>query len=321
MNSPSTPSPRAARSTSRTAQPRPVLKWAGGKRQLMDALVARLPAGLFDGTITRYIEPFTGGGALFFELMHHDDLRLDEIILLDANAHLMTVYEAIRHDVEALIPRLASFQDDYMSRDARGRSALYYATREAFNAVDPHAPAAEAKLDQAARFIFLNKTCFNGLYRVNSRGAFNVPVGRYKRPGICDAPNLRAAAEALSRVTLRCADYSACREHVSAADAPRTLLYFDPPYRPISATANFNEYAGSFDDDAQRDLATLARDLSALGAHTMLSNSDPRSTNPEDAFFDDLYHDFTIARVPARRMINSNAEARGPITELVITSY
>lgn len=273
----------------RPAQARPFLKWAGGKGQLLDELCSRLPA-----EFGRYFEPFVGGGALYFALHGAGRVR-SGARLSDANRKLIDTYRAVRDNVEAVIAHLSAFSND---RD------LYYQIR-AWRHEDLDPPRA------AARIIFLNKTCYNGLFRENSRGEFNVPFGRYARPMICDAPNLRAASAALRRVSLRQLDFGKVPELVKEGD----LVYFDPPYHPRSATSSFTQYSeNGFGEDEQRRLARVFRELDGRGAYVMLSNSDTPLVRK-------LYAGFAIDEVLAGRAINSKAERRGKVTELIVRNY
>lgn len=312
----------AEATTNEISQARPFLKWAGGKGQLLAQIVAALPAGLrADGTgvIRRYAEPFVGSGAVFFYIAQHFDL--DAIYLSDVNPELILLYQVVQQDVEALIAGLTQLEAAYLPLGTEARRAFYYRVRADYNTARPAGnsdlPAA-ARAARSAQMIFLNRTCYNGLFRVNARGAFNVPFGDYKRPRICDAENLRAAARLLQRAAIHCADFTAC----GAFAGPDTFVYFDPPYRPISRTASFNAYSTvDFDDAAQARLADFCRQLDAAGVRWMLSNSDPANEDPSDLFFDRLYQGFHVRRVSAARLINSNASRRGPITELLVTNY
>lgn len=288
---------------------RPFLKWAGGKSQLLDAFVHCYPEELWSGGIVRYVEPFVGSGAVMFDIVQR--FAPEQVVINDQNPRLMQVYRVIQTAVEDLIAELSIFQERYWAAAHEARATMYYAVRDAFNQHDG------TDIHHAAQFIFLNRTCFNGLYRVNSRSAFNVPMGRYRKPMICDATNLRRAHTILEGVTILTGDYHQVADYAG----PKTFVYIDPPYRPLSATASFTAYSGSFNDDDQRRLASFARKLGEKGARVMLSNSDSRHRNPEDDFFDALYHDFVLTRVPARRSINSRSDRRGPVDELVITSY
>jgi len=265
-----------------------IVKWAGGKRKLLPQLLLRVPE-----TYGCYYEPFAGGAALFFQLAP------DRAVLSDANADLIATYIAVADDVESVIKGLV-FHRRKHSCDH------YYATRTRWN--DRELPWSAAY--RAATFIYLNKTCFNGLWRVNRAGAFNVPIGRYTHPPICVPDALRAASALLVRATLRCADY-----RVAIADARRgDFVYFDPPYDPVTSTANFTSYTtGAFGSDDQRALADTARDLVARGIRVMLSNSDT-------PFIRSLYRGFLVERVKCARAINSNAARRGEVDEVIITS-
>lgn len=270
--------------------PRPFLKWAGGKTQLLDALMTRLPP-----TFHAYHEPFLGGGALFFALYRAG--RLHDAFLSDTNAELIDTYIAIRDQVEAVIALLEGYPHD---------KAFYYQLR----ARDPwHLSLPE----RAARMIYLNKTGYNGLYRVNRRGQFNVPFGRYKSPRYLDPDNLRAVARALQHATLRCQPF----EGVLEAARPGDFVYFDPPYAPLSRTAHFTAYqAHGFDAADQARLRDVCLALTDAGVQVMVSNSDVDLIRG-------LYDrpPFHIHRVQARRNINSKATARGKVTELIITNY
>ncbi len=235
-----------------------------------------------------------------------------KILALDRNPRLIATYGAIRDEAPAVIRQLWEWQEQYWQAGETVRRQLYHQVRDRFNAEEGSAA------DQAAAFVFLNRTGFNGLYRVNRQGRFNVPPGRYRRPLICDAANLLQAQRVFQGVDLRAGDYGSVLGQVDA----HTFIYCDPPYRPLSATASFTAYArDAFGDEQQRELSAFLRRCRARGAAVMLSNSDPHNADPHDDFFDALYHDWTITRVPARRSINSQGDRRGPVQELVITNY
>lgn len=298
---------------------KPFLKWAGGKRQLLAQIDAALPARLKKGQVRKYAEPFVGSGALFFHVAQRYPLA--EVYLADVNPELILVYRALQRDVTAVIAHLSDLAAAYLPLSNAQRKAFYYAQRERFNArraeLDFDAFSA-AWVERAAQFIFLNRTCYNGLFRVNSQGEFNVPFGRYQNPTICQAENLRAVSAALQNVRLTAAKFSACADFVDE----QTFVYFDPPYRPLSPTAHFTAYARQpFDDAQQLALADFYRLLDRRGAALMLSNSDPRNVDPDDDFFEHAYAGFRIARVQARRAINSKAGQRGAITELLVMNY
>ena len=300
---------------------KPFLKWAGGKTQLLGTIARCLPPELERGEITRYVEPFIGSGALFFHLVRH--YTLPEWILLDSNEELILAYKTLKTRCDAVVEALRSYQTDYYQLPHEDQKVFYYNLRRNFNESKDHVDfgsdkPALAAVKRTAQLIFLNRTCYNGHFRDYAHGAFNVPYGSYKNPTNCDAENLNAVAEVLQRTKIILGDFEACREFIHA----KTFVYFDPPYRPLNKTSSFTAYAPRpFDDTEQERLAKFYGLLHATGAKLMLSNSDPRNENPSDDFFDHLYADFTIHRVPASRMINSKPEGRGPITELLITNY
>ena len=293
---------------------KPFVKWAGGKGQLLADIRKAYPAQL-GKSIKKYAEPFVGGGAVLFNVL--GNYNLEAVYISDINAELMNTYLTIRDDVKSLIELLSVLQTEYLPMEDEARKTYYYKKRDRYNELKVNGDSAD-KLESAALLIFLNRTCFNGLYRVNRKGLFNVPMGAYKKPTICDADNLAAISSALKKVTIVCGDY---RESRSFIDKD-TFVYFDPPYRPLNATSSFTSYTeDTFEDAAQRELAEYVQELDKVGACVMVSNSDPKNTNPNDNFFDDLYAQQQINRVSASRMINSNAGSRGKISELLICNY
>ena len=271
-------------------QARPFLKWAGGKSQLLHELVPRARAGLGGAG---YHEPFLGGGALFFELAGLG-LLPPRVTLADGNPNLVTVYLAVRDDVEGLIPLLAEHK-------LRHGKEHYYAVR---------AEVPDDSVARAARFIYLNKTCFNGLYRENAKGLYNVPMGAYTKPEICDAPKLRAAAAALARVDIVCADFGDVEHRVQPGD----FVYFDPPYDPLSKTASFTAYAkGGFGEAEQTRLAALVGSLADRDVNVLLSNSMTPLVRA-------LYGRFNLETVLAARAVNSRADRRGKIAEALVST-
>jgi DNA adenine methylase len=269
-------------------QASPVVKWVGGKTKLLPELLARMPE-----KFNRYYEPFAGGAAMFFRLAPK------RAVLADANHDLIGLYTAIANDVNAVIRRLQMHRESH-------NEAHYYDVRTRWNDRE----VSWSTPERAAAFIYLNKTCFNGLWRVNRSGAFNVPIGRYADPPICVPETLRAAQQVLSRAEIRRADY---RTAVSDAK-PGDFLYFDPPYDPVTPTANFTSYtANVFGPDEQKELADTARSLVARGCKVMLSNSDT-------PFIRQIYKGMRIDRVKCARAINSNASKRGDVDEVIITA-
>lgn len=263
---------------------RPFLKWAGGKGQLLEQLKPFFPEKYY-----RYIEPMVGGGAVFFFL------EPSEAILMDLNRELVNVYNVVKNFVEELINNL---------KKHKNTKEYYYNIR----ALDP---ITLSPVEQASRFIYLNKTCYNGLFRVNSRNRFNVPYGRYKNPDIVNPAGLRAASAALQKAQIFTADFSSVIHYAQPGD----FVYFDPPYHPLNSTSKFTAYTPeNFNEMEQRRLAKIFVELSKIGCKVMLSNSDT-------PLIRELYHDFRIEKVYARRFINSKADRRGSISELLILNY
>lgn len=292
---------------------KPFLKWAGGKNQLLKEIERYYP---FENTkITKYAEPFVGGGAVLFDIL--SKYNLQEVYISDINVELMNTYSMVRDNVDELIEKLYALQNEYLALSFEERKNYYLAIRHRFNYLKVNGNE-QVNIEKAALMIFLNKTCFNGLYRVNKKGQFNVPIGSYKKPLICDESNLRAVSEKLKNVTIVCGDY---REAANFIDE-HTFVYFDPPYRPITDTSNFTAYTENlFNDREQIELAVFVNQMDKKGAKIVISNSDPKNTNADDNFFDDIYANHTIKRVEANRMINSNSEARGKVKELLISNF
>lgn len=287
---------------------KPFIKWAGGKSQLLDEIRKKYP-----DKIDRYCEPFVGGGAVLFDIL--ENFSPKEILVNDINHQLINTYNQIKGNVESVIKTLSSCQTDFWNKSEDERKVMYYKKRDMFNAgINEGVSDAE----MASLFIFLNRTCFNGLYRVNGKGLFNVPIGSYKKPPICDADNLRKISKLLQSVEIRCGDYSKCFDFIDE----NVFVYIDPPYRPITTTASFTSYSeNQFGDKQQIELGKFIDNISAMGAKVVASNSDPKNSNSDDDFFDELYSDYSILRVSAKRMINSNAKSRGSISELLICNF
>ncbi len=285
------------------------MKWAGGKGQLLDEIDCRLPTGLKTGEIDTYVEPFVGGGAVFFYIAQRYE-GIKNFYLFDINNDLINCYNAIKNDVDSLIDELRKLEREFLSLKKSARKDFYYRIRDEFNS-DRH----------TAKLIFINKTCYNGLYRVNRKDGFNVPFGDYKNPKICDAENLENVSQVLQKAEIICADFEKSDKYID----DKTFVYFDPPYRPLSPTASFTSYSkDNFDEADQVRLATFCRRIKAKSTMFLLSNSDPKNENPEDQFFENIYpreEGFTIERVNATRAINCRGKGRGLIHELIITSY
>ena len=294
-------------------QGKPFLKWAGGKGQLLDAIDAHLPNM---DNIDTFVEPFVGSGAVMFWLIsHYTNIR--QVIINDLNTELVNLYQSIKYDVNELITELKALDLEFKSRHTlEERSEYYYQIRNEYNSRDLASKDRNIRL--AALFIFLNRTCFNGLYRVNGKNLFNVPFGKYANPRIIDEDNLRNDNTLLQNVEILNGDYAETIQYVT----DRTFYYLDPPYKPISETSSFNSYSSmSFDDEQQIRLKGFCDTISAHNGKFMLSNSDPRSTDETNTFFDDLYGAYTIHRVLAKRNINAKGDKRGEINELLITNY
>lgn len=304
----------------KTRKAKPFVKWAGGKKQLLSQFEALYPPVLKQGQIENYVEPFIGGGAVYFDVMRNYPIK--KAHLFDVNEELILVYKVVQRHVGPLIEALSELSADYKAQGNEGREAFYYQTRERLNTQRPQIDFGHFSgiwISRAAMLIFLNHTCYNGLFRLNSKGEFNVPLGRYKNPRIFDAENLQNASKALQIADIRLGDFECCADVVDS----NTFVYFDPPYRPLSKTANFTAYSkGCFGDEEQKRLAHFFAGLDQKhGAKLMLSNSDPTNEDPGDTFFEDLYRGFNIHGVLAHRMINSNRSKRGRVRELVITNY
>ena len=291
-------------------QARPFIKWVGGKTQLLDEVRKSLPRDFASRQHVTYVEPFVGGGAVMFWILQAYP-NIEKAVINDINKELICTYKVIKENVEELIVELACIQDDYIPLGAEDRKAYYMEKRACFNTKQT------APVETAALFIFLNRTCFNGLYRVNSKGEFNVPHGKYANPRICDADNLLACSFVLQRVEILCGDFAETGRYAG----PDTLFYFDPPYKPITETSSFTSYSKEgFDDKEQLRLRDFCDQISKEKALFVASNSDPKDVNPKENFFDTIYQHFIIKRVSAARMINSDASGRGAISELMISN-
>lgn len=291
---------------------KPFVKWVGGKTQLIPTLDTLLPANITEIDDLTYIEPFIGGGAmLFFMLQKYGNIK--KAVINDLNPDLIKAYKTVKECPAKLVANLSAIEKEYYNIQEEGeRKGFYLSIRKRFNEKDL------SDIDNTSYLIFLNKTCFNGLYRVNSKGGFNVPFGKYKNPTICDANTIYADSKLLQNVEIITGDFEQTERYIT----DNTFVYFDPPYRPLDATSSFNSYAKeAFNDDEQIRLKLFFDRLSVKGCMLMLSNSDCKGRNPEDSFFDDLYKDYVIERVYALRSINSNPNKRGKLTELLIRNY
>ena len=290
---------------------KPFLKWAGGKTQLITEIEKSLPYEITNKKFT-YVEPFVGSGAVLFWMLNNFP-KLEKAVINDINADLINAYRIIASKPKELISILQILQNEYHNLDGKDeeKKEYYYKKRELYNT------RKEEKSGQAALFIFLNRTCFNGLYRVNKSNGYNVPMGSYKKPTICDDVNIFAVNNALQKVEILCGDYEATLNEAIT----NSFFYFDPPYKPLSNTSSFNSYAkDEFNDEEQIRLRNFCTKLDSLNYNWILSNSDVKGKDKNDNFFDDLYSDFNITRVDARRSINANPEKRGVLKELLITN-
>lgn len=295
---------------------RPFLKWAGGKRQLIPQLESLLPKELYGNDFT-YIEPFVGGGAmLFFMLQKFTNIK--NVVINDINEKLTDSYKIIKDDVDGLILMLTNLENEYNTlKTEDSRKDFYLIQRKRFNVANLDL------LEQTTLLIFLNRTCFNGLYRENSKGEFNVPFGKYVNPTICNTDVLYADSELLNKceINILTGNFSNTIHYID--ENSLTFFYFDPPYRPLSATSSFNSFVKEvFNDERQRELSFFCRQLDLKdNVLWMLSNSDCSAKNPNDTFFEELYKGFDIQRVFASRAVNANASKRGKLTELLIRNY
>jgi DNA adenine methylase len=286
---------------------KPFIKWVGGKGQLIEQLEAMLPADFDNWENVTYIEPFVGGGAmLFYMLQTHPNIK--SAIINDINEDLTTCYMMVKQSPDALVESLKQIQKEYYSlQNEDARKQFFLLMRDEFNTKQLNS------IDNTTLFFFLNRTCFNGLYRVNKAGLFNVPFGRYETPTICDPNTIYADSELLQNVEILTGDY---QQTIAYANG-NTLFYFDPPYRPLNNTSSFNDYAKeAFNDFAQRRLKEFCDRVEASGYKFMLSNSDC-----SDMFFDDLYAQYIIERVWASRSVNANPQKRGKLTEILVNNY
>ena len=292
---------------------KPFIKWVGGKGQLLSEINKLYPVEL-GKNINKYAEIFLGGGAVLFDIL--SKYKLDEVYISDKNLELINTYKSIRDNVDILIKSLKEMEEQYIPLNNEDRKIYYYEKREEYNSLKINSEV--NNIEKAILFIFLNKTCFNGLYRVNKKGKFNVPMGAYKKPKICDEENLKNVSLTLRNVKIVYADYKESEKFID----DKTFVYIDPPYRPLNITSSFTSYTeNDFNDKEQIELAEYINVLNKKGAKIVISNSDPKNNDIDDNFFDKLYKNYNINRVKATRMLNSNASLRGAINELLITNY
>ena len=297
---------------------KPFIKWVGGKSQLLEQFEALLPKDFEQWDNVTYVEPFVGGGAMFFFMLQRFS-NINKVIINDINKNLAEAYLNIKDNAKELVYKLKQLGKEYSTlQESEEQKKFYLDIRRRFN------EETSTSIEKTALLIFLNKTCFNGLYRENSKGLFNVPFGRYTNPTICNEAVIYADSELLNQYNVKImnADFLETASVINN-DEGRYFFYFDPPFRPLSATSSFNSYVKEeFDDEKQKALADFCRQLSENdGVKWMLSNADCSAKNPEDSFFETIYKGFNIHRVYASRSVNADASKRGKLTELLITNY
>lgn len=294
------------------AKAKPFIKWVGGKSQLIEQLEDQLPADFGNWESVTYIEPFVGGGAMLFHILQRYP-NIQHAVINDINPDLVTCYRTVRDTPKQLIESLKDIENAYLALETEERRKDFFmAVRERYNEknLDP--------IENTTKFFFLNRTCFNGLYRVNRKGVFNVPFGKYANPTICDPETIRKDSELLQRVEILNGDF----EDTFTYAHGNTFFYFDPPYRPLSDTSSFNDYTKeAFNDGAQIRLKEYCDRINEAGFYFMLSNSDGKGKNEDDNFFDVLYEAYKIERVWASRSVNSNPSKRGKLTEILVYNY
>ena len=291
---------------------KPFIKWVGGKGQLIEQLEALLPADFSGRENVTYIEPFVGGGAmLFYMLQKYPNIKL--AVINDINPDLTLCYQVVRDNPTELVKSLDAIQTEYHAlRTEEERKIFFLGKRDRFNTKSLDS------IENCTLFFFLNRTCFNGLYRVNKDGKFNVPFGKYSTPTICDADTIYADSRLLQKVEIMTGDFEQTYNKIE----DNRFFYFDPPYRPLSNTSSFNDYSKEdFNDNAQIRLKYFCDKLNEIGVDFMLSNSDCLGKDGIDRFFDDLFIDYRIERVWASRNVNAIASKRGKLTEIVVNNY
>ena len=301
-------------------QTKPFMKWAGGKSQLLGQFQKFYPKEIKVGKIKKYFEPFLGGGAVFLDIFQK--FSIESAFLTDINEELILAYKVIQRNPESLIEFLWKYSKQYHNLSEEERKEYFYEVRTNLNLQRfqiNYRKYSENWIPRTAQLIFLNKTCFNGLFRLNKKGEFNVPFGKYKNPKILDEENILALSKILQIAEINAGDFYSTENKIDE----NSFVYFDPPYRPISKTSSFTSYSKySFNEPEQIQLGEYFAKLNLKkNAKLMLSNSDPKNENPDDTFFDDLFDGFNINKVNANRMINCNGNNRGQISELLITNY
>jgi len=302
------------------AKARPFLKWAGGKRRLIEQLTPLLPVGLHSGHIDTYVEPFIGAGALFIHLAQNFPLR--RFVISDVNKELYIIYRVIQRNAREIISQLTEIAEQFLPATVEKQQVMYYTIRDELNLARPQfdfTVYSPQWIERAAQLLFLNKTCYNGLFRTNKKGLFNVPFGRHKKPRIVKPDNILLISRLLRNVHILRGDFSSTLKYID----DRSFVYCDPPYRPLSTTANFTTYADRiFSDNDQKRLATFCHTIDKyIGAKFLVTNSHPANNIQEDAFMEQLFKGYSFTTVRASRPINSRAGHRGRIKELVVRNY
>ncbi len=294
--------------------PKPFLKWVGGKTQLITEIDQLINSQISKYNHITYIEPFVGGGAVLFHILSKFH-QINNIIINDINSNLITAYKLIQEDYNQLVSVLLEIEKTYHNiTSIESKKQFYLAKRDEFNQENSEF----SMIKKTALMLFLNKTCFNGLYRVNKKGKFNVPFGQYKAPTICNTNNIISVHHHLQKVKILQGDFA---ETLQYAKKP-TIFYLDPPYKPIKATSAFTSYSSEdFNDEEQIRLKHFCDQIHLNGHFFILSNSDVKNFNNENTFFDELYQKYNIKRVKARRSINSKGDGRGKLFELLISNF
>ncbi|MHC5268420.1 DNA adenine methylase [Enterococcus sp. LJL98] len=293
-----------------------IVKWAGGKSKLAPVIEEQILKSIKIEKMDTYIEPFLGGGSFFFYMIQKYDFK--RVIISDINKELINLYKVIQQQPVQFIENAKRIQDEYNSlQDLESKSIFFYDIRGKYN----HSISGEKNVSldiiQASYFLFLNKVGFNGLYRVNSKGLYNVPFGKREKANLFKEENILGVSKLLENVTILNCNYDQTLEYANE----QTLFYFDPPYRPLSTSSSFTSYAKSnFNDNSQIQLANFCKEINARGVKFALSNSDPKNNDIEDHFFDDLYSDFFVNRIQAHRMIGAKANSRGKVSEILVTN-
>lgn len=296
---------------------KPFLKWAGGKTQLVKEIERQLPEKIKKSRkIEKYFEPFVGGGAFFFYLA--SNYKVKNAYLYDINKELILTYKVIKNDHEKLIDELIQLEEEFLDKNEVDRKKFYLKIRKKFNdelSTFDFDNYSLKFVKRASYTIFMNKTCFNGLFRLNKKAEFNVPMGKYKNPRICDKENIKNVAKVLKNVNIFNKSFIESERLIDK----KSLVYLDPPYRPLNKTSSFTSYSGNeFNDNDQIELYKYFNRIIEKGAKAILSNCDPKNEDASDGFFDELYEDYEIIRVKAKRFINCNPEKRGPINEILV---